>query len=312
MSTPSRPGRLQWDEVPAELRADLGSLLGSPVTDTRTPSGGFGHQLAAVLTASNGRRAFAKAAPTRDPLTGANLREAAVLRTLPADAPAPGLIAVCEAAGWTAVVMDHLDGTHPDLSPNSADHAEIAALLDKLASSTAPTSFTALTGDPGVSSTARLHGWTVLAKQPGGLPREARDHLPRLVELEQRWPHLAAHGDRIVHGDLRADNMVHDRRRGPVFVDWAHAATGPACVDIVSLAPQYVLAGHDPQRVAWQLHEHPAAHDMEAACAFLAALTGHWQRNSLLPPPAPAPGLRAYQKAAAHAGLAVLTHLYLS
>ncbi|WP_410169440.1 phosphotransferase, partial [Actinacidiphila rubida] len=49
-----------------------------------------------------------------------------------------------------------------------------------------------------------------------------------------------ARGDRIVHGDLRADNMVHDRHKGVIFVDWAHATTGPACIDAVSLAPQLI------------------------------------------------------------------------
>ena len=307
--TPSRPGRLQWAEVPEALRADLATVLGAPVIDTHTPAGGFGHQLAAILTLSDGRRVFAKAAPSDDSLTAANAREAAVLRALPADAPAPALIAVREAGDWTAVVMEHLDGAHPDLSPTGSDYAHVTALLDKLASSPAPAAYVALTGEPGVSSTARLHGWAELTLNPARLPHDVRGQLPRLVELEQCWPSLAARGDRIVHGDLRADNMVHDALRGPVCVDWAHAATGPACVDIVSLAPQLVLAGHDPHRVARLLHEHPAANDQLTATALLAALTGHWQRNSLLPAPPAAPGLRIYQEHAARAGLAVLARL---
>lgn len=311
-SSSLRPGRLQWTDVPDALRGELGAVLSAPVTDTHTPGGGFGHQLAAVLTASNGRAAFAKAAPTPDPLTSSNLREAAVLRALPADAPAPALLAVCEAADWTAVVMECLDGSHPDLSPDGADSADVAALLDKLVSAPAPAAFTAVVGAAGSSSTAGLHGWVELAEHPDQLSAEIRETLPRLVELEQRWPQIAGRGDRIVHGDLRADNMVRDRRRGPVFVDWAHAALGPACVDAVSLAPQFVLAGHDPRRVARLLREHPAAHEVEASAAFLAALTGHWQRNSLLAAPPAAPGLRGYQRAAARAGLAVLDHLSLA
>ncbi|MFE9912760.1 GNAT family N-acetyltransferase [Streptomyces clavifer] len=59
--------------------------------------------------------------------------------------------------------------------------------------------------------------------------------LPELAQWEAAWTGLA-HGDRIVHGDLRADNMVRDRHLGVTFVDWAHAITGLACIDAASLA----------------------------------------------------------------------------
>ena len=243
------------------------------------------------------------------PLAAANLREARVLEALPAGAPAPELLGIHQVAGWTAVVIEHLDGPHPDLSPTSADPAHVWSLLDELTSVPAPAAYTAAvtTGEP--STTARLHGWDQLvADPPDDLPRESRALLLRLAELEASWPALAA-GDRIVHGDLRADNMVRDRWIGVTFVDWAHATTGPACIDAVSIATQLVLAGADPADIAALLDEHPAAAvEPAAATAFLAALTGHWHRNARLPAPPAAPGLRGYQHRAAAAGLAVLIH----
>ncbi|MFE9492504.1 MULTISPECIES: phosphotransferase family protein [unclassified Streptomyces] len=117
----------------------------------------------------------------------------------------------------------------------------------------------------------------------------ARAHLPQLAELEAAWPALA-HGNRIVHGDLRADNMVHDHDRGVTFVDWAHATTGPACIDAASLAPQLILAGHTPADIARLLRDHPAtASSPDTTTAFLAALTGHWWHHNARKPAPPAP-----------------------
>ncbi|MGZ3103606.1 phosphotransferase family protein [Streptomyces sp. H72] len=151
-----------------------------------------------------------------------------------------------------------------------------------------------MNGTPSI--TAALHGWDArLADPPADLAPAARDRLEQLAELEAAWPGLA-HGDRIVHGDLRADNMVRDHHLGVTFVDWAHATTGPACIDAASLAPQLILAGHRPADVARLLHDHPAtASSPETTTAFLAALTGHWHRNARQPAPPGAPGLRAYQ-----------------
>ncbi|CAM5658407.1 hypothetical protein GCM10010261_62260 [Streptomyces pilosus] len=157
------------------------------------------------------------------------------------------------------------------------------------------------------STTATLHGWNnLLADPPADLAPAARAHLPQLTELEAAWPALA-HGDRIVHGDLRADNMVRDHHAGVTFVDWAHASLGPACIDAASLAPQLILAGHTPADIARLLRDHPAtANSPDTTTAFLAALTGHWHRNARKPTPPGAPGLRAYQHRAAAAGLALL------
>ncbi|MET9127754.1 phosphotransferase [Streptomyces sp. NPDC004528] len=301
-------GRLQWTDVPTPLRARLEDALDAPVTDTNTPAGGFGHQLAAALTLRGGRRVFVKAAPDADPLTAANVHEAAVLQALPPGAPAPSLLGVHRASRWTAVVIAHLDGPHPDLSPASTDAEQTWALLDKLTSSPAPAPYrAAVSATP--STAASLHGWAELAADPpADLPAAARDRLQQLAELETAWPALAC-GDRIVHGDLRADNMVRDHHHGVTFVDWAHATTGPACIDAASLAPQLVLAGHTPEDVADLLRDHPAtATSPETTTAFLTALTGHWHRNARKPAPPGAPGLRAYQHRAAAAGLALLSH----
>lgn len=112
---------------------------------------------------------------------------------------------------------------------------------------------------------------------------------------------------KIVHAYLRAENMVRDHDRRVTFVDWAHATTGPACIDAVFLAPSSSSPGTPQQDVARLLDEHPAtATDPLASTAFLGALTGHWHCNARLPTPPDAPDLRAYQHRAATAGIALL------
>lgn len=162
MPVPPTSGRLQWIDVPAPLRARIKDALGALVTDTVTPGGGCGHQLAAALTLADGRRAFVKAAPDDDPLTAANVHEAAVLDSLPPGAPAPNLLGIHHAADWTAVVIAHLDGPHPDLSPASGDAEQTWTLLDKLTSSPAPAPYAAAVNDTS-STTAALRRATAEA-----------------------------------------------------------------------------------------------------------------------------------------------------
>ncbi|MEK8141529.1 hypothetical protein NKH18_00025 [Streptomyces sp. M10(2022)] len=90
-------------------------------------------------------------------------------------------------------------------------------------------------------------------------------------------------------------------------MDWAHATTGPACIDAASLAPQLILAGHAPADVARLLRDHPPPPPTRTP-----------PRRSSQPSPAtgtatparPHPGARgcAYQHRAAAAGLALLDY----
>lgn len=76
-----------------------------------------------------------------------------------------------------------------------------------------------------------LHGWNhLLTDPPGDLDPDSHGRLHELAELGAAWPALA-HGDRIVRGDLRADNMVRDHDRGVTFVDWADAVRQEDCAE---------------------------------------------------------------------------------
>ena len=62
---------------------------------------------------------------------------------------------------------------------------------------------------------------------------------PLLVEAEAC---LDDNGDRVVHGDLRSDNICIDGDR-VVFVDWSHASRGHAEHDLAGLLPTLHLEG---------------------------------------------------------------------
>ncbi|WP_331765602.1 hypothetical protein OH786_35575 (plasmid) [Streptomyces atratus] len=81
-------------------------------------------------------------------------------------APAPKPLGIHHAADWTAIVIAHLDGPHPDLSPASGDAGQTWALLDELTSSPAPAPYAA-TVSTTPSTTAALHGWDELRSDVG-------------------------------------------------------------------------------------------------------------------------------------------------
>jgi len=50
--------RLQWDELPPPLRARIEEVLGEPVVEARSQSGGFSPGSADRVITASGRRAF--------------------------------------------------------------------------------------------------------------------------------------------------------------------------------------------------------------------------------------------------------------
>jgi aminoglycoside phosphotransferase (APT) family kinase protein len=127
--------------------------------------------------------------------------------------------------------------------------------------------------------------------------------LRELAEAETRWT-ADAGGSALVHGDLRADNMI-AADDGVTLVDWAHATVGAPWPDFADLGAQLVISGHDPAAVEAALSAVPAWKQAPAGAvsSYLIALAGYWARSSRLPAPPSVPALRPYQARAADAGL---------
>ena len=109
----------------------------------------------------------------------------------------------------------------------------------------------ALTPSPvGPNAALLLKDWSILrhgyweriaGERPAALRSDFIDRAREFAEFEALAGELAA-GECLVHGDIRADNVLLTDDR-VWFVDWAHAYIGAPWVDVVLMAPsvwQYV------------------------------------------------------------------------
>ncbi|HEY5173065.1 MAG TPA: hypothetical protein VIK54_15180 [Acidimicrobiia bacterium] len=90
---PASGRRMQWDEMPARVRAAIEDRLGSRVVSAHSHAGGFSPGVAARLQLADGARVFVKeVCGSSNPDSPAiHRREARVAAALPARVPAPVL-----------------------------------------------------------------------------------------------------------------------------------------------------------------------------------------------------------------------------
>lgn len=300
---PARGVRLEWAGMPAPLRAAVEQALGGPVVHAATQPSGFSPGVAARLRLADGRRAFVKAvSPAQNPDSPAfHRREAAIAALLPEGAPVPRLLAVVDEGeeGWIALAFEDVEGRHP-AQPWQPDELErVLAALARLnaALTPAPPLPPELERTASASFARVLHGWQELAG--GGPDLRARldgwslRHLNALAAAEAAAPAAVA-GDTLLHFDTRGDNILLDSRR-VWFVDWPHACTGAAWVDVALFAVSVAMQGGPPPEEV--LARHPAAADPAAVTAALVSFAGFFTRHALLPAPPGLPTLRPFQAA---------------
>ncbi|HWC78896.1 MAG TPA: aminoglycoside phosphotransferase family protein [Pseudonocardiaceae bacterium] len=299
--------RVRWADVPGEFRAEIGRALGAEVVAAADQTGGFSPGVAARLVLADGRRAFVKAAAAaRNPDSVALLRrEASVLRALPSSVPGPRVLGTVVGPEWMALLQREIPGRPPALPWPRAELDRVLSALADLA--------TALTPAPlSLPSLAETHataftGWRTVAagEQSGdGLPEWARARVDSLAELESRWE-MAAEGDTLLHADLRADNLLLTED-AVVPVDWAHACTGVAWIELLGMLPSVVMQGGPDPGEIWAAHPVARGVDPARVTAVLAAFAGFFLVDSLRPAPPNLPRLRAFQRAQGEAALAWL------
>jgi hypothetical protein len=236
-STVRRP---RWSQLPAQVRRAVADAAGCAVGQAdEPPRSGFTGGFAAVVRLTDGRRVFAKAGSSSNPhVPAAYAQEAAVLRALPADVPAPRLLGAtrvpagrADEPGWQVVVTTVAPGAIP-LPWNEPNVAAVHRSC--LASATALTPGPAGLQTPALART-REPAPDVLRQVARLLrPASARavDDLITLVTGS------AAHLDgwTACHNDLRADNILVDGGAA-TFVDWNWLVRGPAWIDFVGVLP---------------------------------------------------------------------------
>ena len=301
--------RLEWDDVPAEVRADVEGALGASVVDARNQAGGFSPGLAARVGLADGRRAFIKAvSPAQNPTAcRIHRREAEVASQLPADLPAPRLWHVHDDGRWVVLVFEEVVGRQP-AEPWTVDELDrVVPAIQRFSARVTPTPV------PTLQSVQDRHrsvfdGWRRLAAGDGDASpygAEVLAAVDRLAEIESGAGEASA-GTTLLHADLRADNLLLTPDGEVVLVDWPWACTGAAFVDLVMMLPSLGLAGGPDPATVIDRYGLFTEVDADAVLAVFAAVTGFLVRQSLDPEPTGLPTLRRFQRAQAEVALAWL------
>ena len=295
------PGRMPWDEVPESVRASVGEILGAPVVTAHTQPGGFSPGSADRVVTSTGRRAFVKTAwrAVNAEATEIHRLEARKSDSLPAGIPAPRLLGIVDRGDWVAVVFDDVEGRHP-LTPWRTD--ELFSVLDALAEIAAPR-----LPDSGAippletELSALFEGWSRIADLAAA---PLSEHLAAWTgPRHEEFVRLSARalddlrGDRLVHLDARADNLLIRPDGTVVVVDWPWAARGAGWFDALALLINVRLydAAYDVEAV---IDAHPVFEGMraDAATRVLVGLAGFFLEGSMRPDKPGMPTLRAFQR----------------
>ena len=181
---------------------------------------------------------------------------------------------------WVALVIEWIDGRMPTAPLDTLDRERLLHLVEQLALIEADDHL-----EPCYDAHPGVWGhWQRLRDEPQvGLDPWSLRHLEALADLEADVAE-AIRGDRLVHLDLRSDNVIFADAGLPhdVVVDWPGASAGAPWIDLAGLLPSLELDGGPSPHDAFEQHPLGRAADPEAASIFVAALAGYFTRMSLL------------------------------
>ena len=306
MSGPRAAGvRTPYAGVPDDVRAWVDATLGSPVTEAHEQVGGMSPGCATRVVCADGTRAFVKA-------VGADLnpdtpdlfrREVAVLELIGSHELWAHLVASRDDGDWVALVLEDVEGTHPDFHDDADLHA-VLATTDRLSAvlrEVLPDPGTWSTPVPLVSVSTRFRIWAETLETLDTAPASAP--VPDWVRVDAaRWADTLTAladepGGQLCHWDIRNDNLL--RRPGGeiVVVDWGTAAVGPGWVDPLlarlervdepwfdtsTASSAAMLAAGDEAITAWLVGfaTHLAVRSVTAVDVNLPTLNGFRRRES--------------------------------
>ncbi|GAA2155028.1 hypothetical protein GCM10009844_41700 [Nocardioides koreensis] len=230
--------RAPYAALPDAVRAWVDDTLGSPVVAVAEQVGGMSPGCATRVTCADGTRAFVKAVGTELNPDTPNLfrREATVLGLLGSHPLWAELLASYDDGAWVALLLEDVEGTHPDLD----DDREMARLLeatDELAAVTrsrVPDPPVPDPGSGGLNDLRDFSRWSnafdhldeVPAHLLPGWVRERAGSLQAGVDALSAMP-----GAQLVHWDIRQDNLLVRPGGELVFVDWGQAGVGADWLD---------------------------------------------------------------------------------
>jgi hypothetical protein len=281
-----------------ELLHALQDHFGGAVVQAETCPEGFSPAVAAVVRFANGTSAFVKAvnknANPDSPQAYRN--EADLTPRLPPGACAPALLWSYEDADWVALAFEKIVGHPPELPWRQADLDRVLLALHALATALTPSPVDA----PAVATVYGFDGWREVAtlgdeavRLVASVEPWAARNIERLAALEPSWE-KAAQGSTLVHGDIRADNVLLAPDR-VVFVDWAGGGLGAPWLDLMFFLPSVAMQGGPPPEEVFTTHPLGALAPADAATAVLCAIAGFFLWRSRQIPPPGLPTLRQFQ-----------------
>jgi hypothetical protein len=237
--------RVPWTDLPDGLREAVETILGAPVAAAVSQAGGFSPGSADRVATTDGRRAFVKAVSrtVNADAPSIYLREALVLPLLPGGLPVARLLGVVEEDDWIALVLEDVDGRHPAVPWRDDDLHAVLDALQAIGAASVPPKLAGVLAPLPHAIASLFSGWTTVTSTdleplPAHLAVWCAERLDDLRRLAAEGLDVVA-GDRLVHLDVRADNLL-IRPDGTVAVvdwPWAAGATRPADAPHIPAGP---------------------------------------------------------------------------
>ncbi|HEX2858511.1 MAG TPA: phosphotransferase [Propionibacteriaceae bacterium] len=297
--------RVQWPDLPPEVRRAIAGIAGEPVVSAVSQPGGFSPGSADRLLLADGRRVFAKAVSSaQDPESPhIHRREVARASALPPDAPAPRLLGSYDDGDWVALVLEDVEGRHPAEPWTAADLLACLGALDRLAETCSPNPMTDAERADDVLR-EMFAGFERVAADPSGVAPAVVDRLADLRDLASSSADAVA-GQTLVHLDIRADNLLIEPTGRVVVIDWPWACTGADWLDTLSLLVNAEFLGCVDADVDTLVATSPrlAGVPGDTVDTVLAGFCAFFLDAARLPSPPGLPTLRAFQLAQGEATL---------
>ncbi|WP_127476691.1 phosphotransferase family protein [Microbacterium sulfonylureivorans] len=288
--------RLAWSDLPSAVRSRIEELAGARIVEATTALGGFSPGLASTLTLADGRTVFAKAVATDTGPGSSELlrRERSNLERLGERPFASRMLAAHDDGDWVVVLFDHVPGHAPRPS-DRAERARMIRAYEEVAASFTPSPIAAATFAE--ASDRSLDRWNEAAPGDPGVELDpwisANFDLVRTIA--SRWRDASA-GDALVHGDLRADNMLLDGDTVTI-VDWTEVCIGAPWVDWTLAVPSVCLfPGTPAPEDAFRESSLAAIAPPADVTSLVAAAAGYFLCSSALPVIPALPTLRDFQR----------------
>ncbi|WP_285471648.1 phosphotransferase [Actinoplanes sp. NBRC 101535] len=266
-------------------------IIGGPVVEAVSQTGGFSPGTADRVRTADGRRAFVKAVAASLNTDSVRMarRELRINAAMPAHAPVPRLLGGFEHGEWVVIVLEDIAGSHPRTPWVAAEIDATVTALGELARALTPAPLSDL---PTAADhlTADFACWAALAADPpADLDAWAARNAGSLHAAAQRGLAVLRTGDTLVNMDVRADNILIREDGRIFFVDWPWGATAPAWFDRLALAINVIVHGGDARRIT-------AGIDPAVVRDIITGFTGYFHYQSRQPPPPGLPTVRAFQR----------------